>query len=153
MNIQKCQTNGSQASTDQLYSTSTHQLYRTRAVGLMYHRFAANAQTICATHEHTLQSRKSWTEIGLPELAAALPLHQHACSRLQLPSYPYPDFIRSCGATVGCFAIVFSKAQDPEHIYCSERPNRVTFSNKEIKLILQILTFYQGSCNVCCSCR
>lgn len=29
--------------------------------------------------------------------------------------------------------------------------DQVTFSNKEIKLILQTLPFYQGSCNVCCS--
>lgn len=35
---------------------------------------------------------------------------------------------------------------------CPEQPHHITFANKEIKLLLQMLPFYQVSRNVCCSC-
>lgn len=154
MGIQKCQANGSWASMDQVSSASVHhRAHGARAGGLVHRRLAANAQTICAAHEHIFHSRKSWTETGPPELAAALPLHRQACSRLQLPSHPYPGCISPCWAWRAgplCHHLHQSSASGAGN--SPEQPRQATFANKEIKLILQMLTFYRGPGDVCCSC-
>lgn len=140
VDIKKRRTKGSQASTDQRYSMSTHQLYGTRAVGLVYHRFVANAKTICATHEHIFQTRKSQTEMSslLPSPSISRRAPGYSC----LPHQDSPGPAEARWA-----ALPLSSAELRTQHY-----SEVVFSNKEFKLILHILSFYRGSCSVCGHC-
>lgn len=144
MDMQKCQTCVSWASMDQVSSTSTgHLLELWCATDLLQmHRASVLHMSTSLTPGNPGQKQQHLSLL-LPSPCASRPAPGHSC----LPTLPW---LFPCWAW-GCSAITFPRLSiQSGHLPWAATP--ATFANKEINIILQMLTFYQGSCNVCCSC-
>lgn len=141
--MQKCQTRGSWASMDQASSTSTHR----------GHRVLSCATDLLQLHKPcVLYMSTNFTPGNPGQKQDHLSLLLPSPSRLQLPSHPYPGCISPCWARrAGLLCHRLPQSSASRAGTCPEQPRRATLANREFKLIPHMLTFYQGSCNVCCS--